>query len=65
MYLKLGLILLCCLGCSQFSSTDRSLLNHKAMDLNQRLLPKRISSLTTLEKNQEVTGGGACSACAY
>lgn len=61
--LKWLLLLTLFSGCADFSSTDRSYLNHPAMNFDQRLTDDPTSAFTTL------TGGGGqqnagCSTCA-
>ncbi|MBF0360942.1 MAG: hypothetical protein HQK49_08015 [Oligoflexia bacterium] len=55
-------------GCSYLQSLptiDQSQLNHRAMLLDDRLLPTQKTFLTNLKSIEDSSGGGGCSVCAY
>ena len=52
-------------GCSSLEFTERSNLNHPAMELGSRLTPARSQFLTNLGSIETSGAGGGCTACAH
>lgn len=58
------LCLACASSCASLQETDRSYVNHKAMDLNRKAVPPVTGRETRLDSILGGGGSGECKTCA-